>query len=43
MWVRINEIDTYGPVTIDSNSETFDFNGWYPPEDLVSLRVWIEG
>jgi hypothetical protein len=43
MWVRINETDTYGPVTIDANSETFDFNGWYFPEDLTSLRVWIEG
>ena len=43
MWVRINETDTYGPVTIASNSETFDFNGFYTPEELVSLRVWIEG
>jgi hypothetical protein len=43
MWVRINETDTYGPVTIDSASETFDFNGWYAPEALTSLRVWIEG
>jgi hypothetical protein len=43
MWVRINETDTYGPVTIDSASETFSFNGFYTPEELVSLRVWIEG
>jgi hypothetical protein len=44
MWIRINETDNYGPVTLtDSGQATFSFNGFYPPEDLESLRIWIEG
>lgn len=44
MWVRINETDTYGPNTLDgSGQSTFHFNGFYTPEELSSLRVWIEG
>jgi hypothetical protein len=44
MWVRVNDADTYGPVTLDNSGQaTFSFNGWYAPEDLTALRIWIEG
>jgi hypothetical protein len=45
-FVKINEAagDALGPVTITSTSATFRFTAPYPhPEDIGSLRVWIEG
>lgn len=45
-FVKINEAsgDALGPVTIADGKATFQFTGTFPhPEDIGSLRVWIEG
>jgi len=45
MWVRINETDTYGPVVVVGGQANFSFAPapYYTPEEISSLRVWIEG
>lgn len=46
LFLKINEQagDAYGPVAITGDSVTVHFTGTYPhPEDVNSLRVWIEG
>ena len=45
MWVQINGTDTYGPVVISGGQANFSFAPapYYTPEEILSLRVWIEG
>lgn len=44
MWIQINEADDYGPVVISGGQANFPFPApYYTPEEIESLRVWIEG
>lgn len=44
MWVSVNDGTAQGPVVISGGQAKFNFAAPYPaPEDIESLRVWIEG
>ena len=43
MWIQINGVDDYGPAVIAGGQANFPFSSFYTPEEILSLRVWIEG